>query len=244
MAEIENLEAATELQAVNEILAAAGEDPLDALSSGHPDEDLALESLRNATRQLQEDFWKFNSEFHLQLAPDTEDFTWTDPDGTTIDLNLWEVPANLADWEVSRIPEQMGYSDGLDLQIRLSKQYTDGGDPVKVFYDRENNRDGLDADEYDYLWLNVAWYFDYEDMPPEARQLVIYRAARRFVRTSVGSSEIMTFTREDEQDALRNFLRKQSNAAPGNVFDHPERRAYHGRAHGKSRRVFSKNRRL
>lgn len=242
MAEITNINATTELQAVNEMLSAIGEAPLSSLGSGHPDEDSALETLRNHTRELQTRAWKFNAEHDLQLAPDKEDFAWTDPDGSTVTLNIWEVPSGLGHWKISAVDEQRG-SKHIDVIARPSKQYTKSGNAVQVFYDRDYNRDGFPADERDYLWIDAVWYFDFEDLPELARRLITARAAREFAADVVGSEKLVRFSERSLQRVTREFLREYSQTDSRNVFRHPERRKFLGRNRGFPQLHHRKNRR-
>lgn len=61
-----------ELEAVNELLAAVGEDPLGGLELMPPSGNTALSVLRRTSRNIQtEGFW-FNTEDELELTPDTD----------------------------------------------------------------------------------------------------------------------------------------------------------------------------
>ncbi len=62
----------TELEAVNEILAAIGETPVGTLSGALPiDASMALSRLRTRSRGLQAQGWSFNTDEDYTLSPDT-----------------------------------------------------------------------------------------------------------------------------------------------------------------------------
>jgi len=72
MAEV--LGPATELDAVNEMLRAIGQAPVNSIvTSVPPDAVVALAALRAASRDLQEEGWHFNTEVDVELAFDVGD---------------------------------------------------------------------------------------------------------------------------------------------------------------------------
>lgn len=68
----ETLGPASELDAVNRMLAAISVAPVSGLTSLPPDAATALNTLRAVSRDLQEEGWSFNREEGLTLLPDSE----------------------------------------------------------------------------------------------------------------------------------------------------------------------------
>lgn len=62
----------TKLDAVNDILSAIGEPPVDELPSGIPDADLAEDFLDRINRKTQSRGWWFNREDQVALEPDAD----------------------------------------------------------------------------------------------------------------------------------------------------------------------------
>jgi hypothetical protein len=60
----------TELQAVNMLLAAVGEDPVAALNTGLPDAEAAQIKLAEISKDVQESGWQCNTEIEVTLTPD------------------------------------------------------------------------------------------------------------------------------------------------------------------------------
>lgn len=220
MPSVSNLVLMTELDAVNAMLSAIGEAPIaDVDTATQADVIIAINELRNATREVQAMGWRFNTEYGFQLPP-AATLSWPDADGVTTLLNIFvppDAPAML-DFSVTQIPEQQG--DGyVDTAIRPSRVYTVSAAKVLVFYDRALNRDGFDASKYPFLYINPVWCFDYEQMPEVARRFTAILAGRRFQQRVVGSGELDGFTTHDESIALRNLKRKEGQEDDYNIFD-------------------------
>lgn len=65
----------TKLEAVNQCLAAIGEAPVNRVDdSGLADADVALRTLSNVSREVQQAGWHWNTEINLPLAPDVDGF--------------------------------------------------------------------------------------------------------------------------------------------------------------------------
>lgn len=211
------------------MLAALGEAPVstipDDLDEASADVAMAVVELRNAAREVQSEGWKFNTEFALAIASEDTPFAWEDPDGTTVSLSIFKVPAGLASWSLSKVPQQVGGVE-MDVTQRPSKQYTEGEDedeaPVLVIYDRVRNRDGFPVDEREFLWIDPVWLFDFTDLPETARRYLTIVAARRFIQNNLGSVDLAGFKQQDEGIARRNLVRDQGNRDAYALLNHPE----------------------
>lgn len=209
---ITNLAPTTELEAINAMLSAAGEAPLDAgtdlSATDQPDVQNALNILRDATREVQGmGPWKFNTEFGFEIAPSAT-YDWVDTGGTTTTLNIFKPPANLLSFEVTKLIEQQG-TRHVDVTIRKSRKYQEAALPVLVFYDRNRARDGLAATEFPFLYIDPVWMLNFEDLPETARRYIAVRSSRQFVQQRVGSETLTGLTARDESFALRSLKRDQ-----------------------------------
>jgi hypothetical protein len=61
----------TTLDAINQMLAGIGEAPVTTVDAGNPEIDTALLTLEQATREVQQERWRFNQEFDYPIVPDT-----------------------------------------------------------------------------------------------------------------------------------------------------------------------------
>lgn len=199
---INSISALTELDAVNESLAAIGEAPLPAgtnLSTAtQQDVTNAIQILRRVTREVQSIGWRFNTEFGYELAPTTT-YSWVDTGGTTTLLNIFTPPATLAAFRVTPIHGQVG-GKLVDTEIAPSRKYTPG---TLVFRDRDKSRDGFAQADHPYLYIDPVWFMDFESMPQIARQYVSARAARVFAESAVGSETLSKFVRTNESQTYR-----------------------------------------
>lgn len=201
MTVITNLQPTTELEAVNAMLSAIGESPVSDLAGTQADLAMALNTLRNVTREVQTMRWKFNTEYGYELPPSAT-MVWTDTAGVVTTLNIFKPPVHLLGFETTVTSEQAG----LDLVIRPSRLYFEVASiPVLVFYDRSLNRDGMDQAAFPYLYIDPIWLFDFEQLPEEARRFIYVRAARQFVQEQVGSDTLAAFKGLDEKLAFRNL---------------------------------------
>lgn len=203
---IVDLRATTELEAVNAMLTACGEQPLppatDLTTTTQADVVMALGILRDICREVQSRGWKFNTEFGFEIAP-LDSMSWTGSDSVVETLNVFAPPANLIDFEVTPISEQVG-SKEVDTVIRPSRVYLDEDDaPVQIFYDRRRGRDGFPAADHPFLYINPTWLFNFEQLPEVARRYIVAVAARELIQSGIGSNTLSDFARDNEAKALR-----------------------------------------
>lgn len=228
MASIINLAPTTELEAVNAMLSAIGEAPIaDVDTATQADADIAIDTLREVAREVQANGWRFNTEFGIAVAPAVTDFSWTEPDASSLPIDIFLPPAGMVAFHVSALPGQFISQHGgyLDLVIRPSKQYTAGSPaaPVLVLYDRSRNRDGFPASEQrDFLYIDPVWLFNFEHLPETARRYITIVAARRFTQRVLGDANIVAFQRDDELVALRALAREHGLKDRASMLDNPD----------------------
>lgn len=196
---------ATELDAVNAVLGVIGESPLaagtDLSTVTQGDAVAAIALLRDTSRWVQQEGWRFNTEFGYEVAP-AATLAWVDTAGVTTTLNIFLPPPALASFRATPV-------GGLevDAAIRPSRQYKPAGSPVPVFYDRALNRDGFDQARHPFLYIDPVWYLDFEALPDEARRYITIAAAREAASRVLGSQTLTQLTAIDEGRALRTLRR-------------------------------------
>jgi hypothetical protein len=82
----------TKLEAVNAMLDAIGEDPVNSLGSGQSDAELALRKLNEISRDVQAVGWDFNTETSTTLSPDNSNTITLAPNVLkfdTVDEDAW-----------------------------------------------------------------------------------------------------------------------------------------------------------
>jgi len=99
----------TELSAVNQILGAVGQAPIQTLDQTNPDVDIAYTTLSDVNRSVQAEGWNFNTENEYPMVPDTSGYIYVTDAMLGIDL--------------SDLPENRGY----DVTQRDGKLYNKTG---------------------------------------------------------------------------------------------------------------------
>lgn len=221
---ITGLTATTELEAVNAMRSAVGEAPLTDLTSTATDVTMAVNILRNATREVQSMGWRFNTEFGYELAP-SQTLAWSGSDGSSDTLNVFTPPTGLIDYTVTPCDGQVGWNR-LDTTLRPPR--TAGLNLPLVFYDRAKNRDGFAQSERPFLYINPTWLFDFVALPEAARRYITVRAAREYAEQVQGSGEQGAFSEKDELFALRNLKRLEGMDDDCNMFNNGETAAILG----------------
>lgn len=85
----------TELSAVNSILAAVGQAPIQTLDQTNPDTDIVYNTLVEINRSTQAEGWNFNTEYEYPLTPDVNGYIL--------------IADNMLSVDLSDLPENMGY---------------------------------------------------------------------------------------------------------------------------------------
>jgi hypothetical protein len=226
--QFDSVVATTELELVNAMLSTIGEAPLDSTTDldtpATEDVAQALQIVKRIMRSTLVKKWTFNTELQYRVNPSAT-FNFTDDDGTTTtEVNIFLPPAGLLDFDISIDSDQQGarYPDAI---IRISKQYTSASNPVLVFYDRYNNRDGFPtsgSEQRDYLLIDPVWSLDFSDLPEIARQYIMVRACRLFQKSVLGASELHAFTADDEAEAWITLKRKYGLKDELNMLDNAD----------------------
>jgi tail tube protein len=247
MTQITKLNATTELEAVNAMLAALGEAPLASLDvDATPDIIVAINTLRDATREVQSMGWDFNREWGYELKPALT-YSYQDRTGNVTGLNVFQAPARMIRFELSKLRPQL--IPTLDVVLRPSRtlvvtvsnagednqtlsQVSDlsvsGAIRPMIFYDRILNRDGLDSNRYPFLYIDPVWAFDFEQMPEEARRFSLILAMRRFLASQAPSVNLVGFTQQDQTIALRNLQAAYGEQDEDNMLDNGDVRGARG----------------
>jgi len=216
---ITGLAPTTELEVINGMLASIGEAPVLQAEIESPtlnDTTMALNILRDTTRESLGMGWRFNTEFGFEVQPEVATYAWTGSDSSTATLYVFLQPSDLLAFELTPISKQLT----LEVGIRPARDetLTEGSD--RVFYDKNENRDGFeDSDLQDTaLFIDGVFLMDFEDCPESFRRYVQVKATRRFQASVMGSDKLDRFVERDEYLALRNLKRDQGRQERFNIF--------------------------
>lgn len=193
----------TDLEAVNAILAAANEAPVDSLdaAAGRPDVALALDALTAAMRETLASRWRFNSDINYALAGTVQGGQYVYPE-----------PAGLLAFTLTPTEAQRG----LDIVARPSRTYLPGGVSVRILANRMGGADTLSVGT---LYINPVWSVPFSLMPETARRFVVRSAIRRRVQQSGASQEQLQAAAADEQAAQSQLTASEQTQTPPLVSD-------------------------
>tara|TARA_R110002096_G_scaffold390861_1_gene585396 strand:- start:1344 stop:1949 length:606 start_codon:yes stop_codon:yes gene_type:complete len=186
---VQALQVLTELDAVNLMLSAIGESPVNTIeNSGLADVVSAVNTLRNVSRQVQQRGWKWNTLKNYSLSP-------TAPLPGTVPL-----PVNTLKVDVTR-------KNG----AHLLKDYINEGGQL---YDIENNTNQFSEN----IDVDIVLLKDFILLPSPARDYIAARAAREYQQATIGSAQLASFEGISEADALRNLNAMETQNSDTNIF--------------------------
>ena len=166
----------TELEAINEMLAAVGQAPVTSIdvddddNPTNPDVAMARETLQQVSREVQAEGWSFNREFNYPLTPDSDKHI--------------VIPSNM-------------------LQIDLNRNYfqNKGVDPIRregKLYDKTNHTYEWKGTQY----CDILWLFPWEDLPRPIQDYIVNRSAVCLKESSVTRTYQVLMAAEEQSHAL------------------------------------------
>ena len=180
----------TRLDAINRILSAIGEQPVNTLVGDVPPEvAVASQILDEVDLEGQSRGWSFNTEDEITLVRDVD--------------NKIAVPAN-----VTRIHVDRFRYPSLDITAR-----DDGG--VYRLYDKVGHTFVLSSD----VVAQLIYQFDFERTPESYRRYVVTKAARVMQDRTVGSGPHHQYTEQDERRALQFLKQHEDTVDERSIFD-------------------------
>ena len=187
----------TELSAVNSILGAIGQSPIQSISAGlaNPEVAFIYNLLRDANLDVQNEGWHFNTEKGVSFTPDSSGKITITNDILRMDVtDAW-----------------------------VKRQY----DVVKMngyLYDKFDHTD--DWSDVTSINLDVTRLFSFEDLPPVFRRYIIYRASRMAATQLVANSELTQLLAAQENIARAACMEYECNQGNHSMFGFPEDSSY------------------
>lgn len=219
MAQLTNIDAMSELEAVNKVFRAVGEAPLTDLDSdSHQWKDIAVDILRDVIREVCGHGWDFNTDFQYRIAKNDPADTFTVPSRSGGD------PGDLLKFRPSERTDQVGHrphkqDDGtyandlaeLDIVVRGT-----------TFWSRlENTASFGDSTERPQIFIDAVWSLDWTNLPNAVKTFVVVRSARQFAEDVLGSATRAKFKEKDELAAWNVLVREHfvDEDDPPTIFD-------------------------
>tara|TARA_R110002020_G_scaffold197481_10_gene398586 strand:+ start:2524 stop:3147 length:624 start_codon:yes stop_codon:yes gene_type:complete len=182
----------TELEAVNTMLSAVGEPPINYLD-GQKNADAAISRniLTEISRDVQMQGWHFNTQRNVTLSPGVDTFITLSDNVVRVDIEYWT---------------SQGSSTSRD-----SRDITQRGNRL---FNRTDNTYAFTTD----VKASVVYLFDWEELPEPARRYVVVKAARIFQDRMVGSQAHHAFSQEDEARARASLKEFETDTSDPTIF--------------------------
>lgn len=184
-----SLNPTTHLGAVNIILAAMGEPPVNSVQGNIPlAATVADRLLQETSLNVQKRGWFFNTEYHL-MQPGVD--------------GIIKVPWNT---------------------LTLRTVGASANQPVSL---RNNMLYNMTPFKHSFQWtealqVEIIVGLEFMDLPPSARQYVVYRAARSMIAREQGDEIALRIAQSDEDRALAELSSEQLTAEPLSLRQSPD----------------------
>ena len=184
----------TELKAVNTMLSAVGEPPINFLEGQkNADAAIARNILEEVSSEVQTAGWHFNTQFDVSLSPDGN--------------NEIVLADNVVRVDIAYRTTGTGSSSLYD-----DRDITQRGS--KLFNRSDNTYEFTKA-----VKAMVIYLLDWDDLPEPARRYITVRAARIFQDRMVGSQAHHAFSQQDEVRARALLREFEMDTGDYTIFD-------------------------
>ena len=189
--------AATELPAVNQILASVGQAPVTTLDQTNPDVAIAYDTLLQVSREVQSEGWTFNQEFEYLI---------------TVDSNKeYLIPNNVLQIDFS--PSYVGNKDVVRRSGKL--------------YDRYNHTFEIGDSVGDTFKTDVLWFFDWVDLPRPVQDYITCKSATIVAQRIVGDPNLVATLQQREVLSRANAMEYECNQGDYTFFGQPRGSKYY-----------------
>ena len=191
----------TELQAINQMLAAVGQIPVTSIDKDsndnptNPDVAMAQETLEQVSREVQAEGWTFNREFHYKFTPNSDDEILIAPNILQIDL-CRDVYSNLSKESIRRV-------DPNDNKVKL---YDKIGHSFKWYGD---------------TYCDVLWLFNWDELPQPIVDYIINKASAVFAQRVVGDMNLYQILIAKAAECRTYALEYETQQGDYTFFGHP-----------------------
>ena len=189
--------AATELPAVNQILASVGQAPVTTLDQTNPDVAIAYDTLLQVSREVQSEGWTFNQEFEYVI---------------TVDSNKeYLIPNNVLQIDFS--PSYVGNKDVVRRSGKL--------------YDRYNHTFEIGDSVGDTFKTDVLWFFDWVDLPRPVQDYITCKSTTIVAQRIVGDPNLVATLQQREVLSRANAMEYECNQGDYTFFGQPRGSKYY-----------------
>jgi len=167
-------------------------------TQANPDVAIALNTLREVSREVQSEGWTYNKEFNYELTPDNN--------------NEILIPDNMLQVDLNLSAKNSGNRE-FDSIIRGGK-----------LYDRVNHSYEWTADS---VYVDVLWYFEWENIPDIVQAYIVARAASVVSSRIIGDPNQYQMLQQKEAYARAMALEYECNQGDYSFFGEPQGQNYY-----------------
>ena len=189
----------SDLSAVNQVLGAIGQSPVNAWSESNPELSFIWNLILQSTLDVQLEGWHFNTEEHCEVTPDANGNIGVASNVIKMDLHD-------------------GISDRtVDTVIRESNG-------TRKLYDKVNHTDVFKTSTKYYV--DKTYLYDLRDIPEVYRRYVIYRSCSRAAAQLVNNSDLFQMLQQQELYARAACIEYECNQGDPSFFGFPPNTTY------------------
>ena len=166
-------------------------------TQANPDVAIALNTLREVSREVQSEGWTFNKEFDYELTPDSNKNIVIADSMLQVDLNISSKRFN-------------------------NRQYDTVNRNGKL-YDRIKHTDQWD----DSVYADILWYFEWEFIPDPIQAFIVARAAAIFSSRTMGDPNQYQMLQQKEAFARAMAMEYECNQGDFSFFGEPQGENYY-----------------
>ncbi len=167
-------------------------------TQANPDVAIALNTLREVSREVQSEGWTYNKEFDYELTPDSNDEIIIPDNMLQVDLN---------------ISSKRSGNRQFDSIIRGGKLY----DRIKHSYKWTDES----------VYVDVLWYFEWEHIPDVVQAYIVARAATIVSSRIIGDGNQYQMLQQKEAYARAMALEYECNQGDYSFFGEPQGENYY-----------------
>ena len=166
-------------------------------TQANPDVAIALNTLREVSREVQSEGWTFNKEFDYELTPDSNK-------NILISDNMLQVDLNIS-------------------SKRFDNRQYDSVNRNGKLYARIKHTDKWDENVH----ADILWYFEWESIPDPIQAFIVARAAVIFSSRTMGDPNLYSMLQQKEAFARAMAMEYECNQGDFSFFGEPQGENYY-----------------
>ena len=167
-------------------------------TQANPDVAIALNTLREVSREVQSEGWTFNKEFDYTLTPDSNDEILIPDDMLQVDLNISSKRFG------NRQYDSVNRGGKLYDRIKHTYKWTDS-----------------------IVQVDIVWYFEWENIPDPIQGFIVSRAASIFASRTMNDSNVYQILQQKEAFERAMAMEYECDQGDYSFFGEPQGENYY-----------------